>query len=510
MTHKHENLLRQLGHLAVSGLLGTLVGVLLLLMGAESVALPAAILVALLGLSSMVWFKGSLRRYFLVLLFLVAPFDLSKAIVPPLDEFYSPGLYLSVGHLALLGLLASWGIERLLVRRVPLQVTRLDALAFLFLAWIWVSALNAPGNKVTLAATAVAYSLSVLAFYAVSHAVQSMQEVVSILKAVVLGLALQTLHVAGQMATHSYLPLPGSKGSQSALSTLNYGDVGASAFRPVGAFDHPNALADYLTLLLIPSLALALLGPSRMSRKAWLAAMGVAATTGLLLLLTLSRGAWAAALLGVLAVCVVYWRLRLIGSTHLLGAALAGAVALGAVVSAYPQIIYRLTEPDDRSTESRLVLNDQAFAIIQAHPVTGVGFGTYNRAAHEIRGPRWGGISKEYQDMILQLVVHNHYLLVAAQMGIPALLFWCYLLFRMAAQAWPVSRWRDPGAMGLGMGLGCALISQMLFLASDNYDVDIRVFLLWLTAGLLQALTRLRPVGTPPHQAGVLSGQATP
>ncbi|MDO9235248.1 MAG: O-antigen ligase family protein [Aquabacterium sp.] len=510
MTHTNENLLHQLGHLLFSGVLGTVVGGLFLVLGADSLALPAGIVVALLGLASMVWFKGSLRRYFLILLFLVAPFDLSKAVVPPLDEFYSPGLYLSIGHVVLLGLLVSWGIERLLVQRVRLQVTRLDALAFIFLGWIWVSALMAPGNKITLAATAVAYSLSVLAFYAVSHAVQSMQEVVSILKVVVIGLILQTLHVVGQMLTHNYLPLPGSKGSQSSLSTLTYGSLGESAFRPVGAFDHPNSLADYLTLLLIPALALALLGPSRLSRKAWLTAMGTSCVTGLLLLLTLSRGAWAAAVLGILALCVVYWRLRLIGRTHLLGAVLAGSIALGALVSAYPQIIYRLTEPDDRSTESRLVLNDQAFAIIKANPITGVGFGSYNRAAHEIRGPSWGGISKDYQDMIIQLVVHNHYLLVAAQMGIPALLFWCYLLYRMAAQAWPVSRWRDTGAMALGIGLGCALISQMLFLASDNYDVDIRVFLLWLTAGLLQALTRLRPlaaapVKTAPTRLGVLT-----
>jgi len=229
------------------------------------------------------------------------------------------------------------------------------------------------------------------------------------------------------------------------------------------------------------------------AKRAWWAALITLGVSGLLLLVGLSRGAWAAALLGALAVSVVYWRHRIIGSTHLMGAVVAGVLSLSALVAVYPQIVYRLTEPDDRSTESRLVLNDQAFAIIEAHPLTGVGFASYNRAAHEISGPRWGSISSDYQDMILQLVVHNHYLLVAAQMGIPALLFWCYLLFSMARQAWPISRWRDPGAMALGVGLGCALISQMLFLASDNYDVDIRVFLLWLTAGLLQALTRLRP-----------------
>jgi len=486
------DLLRHFGHLVLSAALGTVVGGLLLALGADSLALPLAVIVGLLGLSSMVWFQGSMRRYFLVLLFLVAPFDLSKAVIPPIDEFYSPGLYLSIGHAVLLGLMVSWLVERLLVRRVPLQRTSLDTLALVFLAWIWASALTAPGNKAILAGSAMAYSLSILGFYVVSHSVQNMKEVASILKVAVIGLLLQTVHVAGQMATHSYLPLPGSKGTQSVLATLTYGDQGASAFRPVGAFDHPNALADYLTLLFIPALALTLLGPSRLSRKAWWVAGGTTALTGLLLLLSLSRGAWAAGLLGALAVCVVFWRQRLIGSTHLLGAVLAGSVAMGALVAAYPQIIYRLTEPDDRSTESRLVLNDQAFAIIEQSPLTGVGFGSYNRAAHEIRGPGWGAISKEYQDMILQLVVHNHYLLVAAQMGIPALLFWCYLLFRMARQAWPVARWRDPGSMALGIGLGCALISQMLFLASDNYDVDIRIFLLWLTAGLLQAMTRLQ------------------
>ena len=486
-------LLRAAWHPLLSVVLGLGLGCVVLALAGPSIGLPAALVVALLGLGSMVWFRGSLRRYFLILLFLVAPFDLSKALVPPLDRFHSPGLYLSIGHLALLGLTVCWGIERLLVRRVPLQRTRLDTLALVYVAWIWVSALTAPGDKVLLGASAMAYSLCVLAFYVVSHAIESMKEVVSLLKVVVLGLALQTLHVVGQMLTRSYLPLPGAKGAESSLSTLNFGNQDASAFRPVGAFDHPNALADYLTLLLIPALAFVLMGPGRVARRPWLVALATLGVTGLLLLLTLSRGAWASAFLGALAVAVVFWRHRVIGSTHVMGAVLAGAIGLSALVAAYPQVVYRLTEPDDRSTESRVVLNDQALAIIQTHPLTGAGFGGYNRAAHEIQGPVWGTISADYQEMILRLVVHNHYLLVAAQMGIPALLFWCYLLWCMARQAWPVARWRDPGAMALGVGLGCALISQMLFLASDNYDADIRVFLLWLTAGLLQALTRLRP-----------------
>jgi hypothetical protein len=489
--------LTTLAHRAVHPALGAAVGLVVAaalvgLMG-DSAGLPVAVVAALLGLVAMVRFKGSLRGFFLVLLFLVAPFDLSKAVVPPLDRFYSPGLYLSLGHVVLLGLLLSWLVERLLVRRVPLQCTRLDALGFVFMGWIWVSALSGPGDKVLLAASAMGYSLAVLGHYVVSHAVHSMKEVSRILTVLVLGLVLQSVHVVGQMLTGGYLPLPGSKITQGGPAVINFGGQEAAAFRPVGAFDHPNALADYLTLLTIPALAFVLMGPARVARRPWLVALGTLLLGGVLLLLTLSRGAWAAFLLGALAVGLVYWRQRVIGSTHVLGAVLAGTVALSVLVAAYPQIIWRLTEPDDRSTESRLVLNDQALAIIQAHPLTGAGFGGYNRAAHEVHGPRWATISADYQAQLMQLVVHNHYLLVAAQMGVPALLFWCYLLYRMARQAWPLSRWQDPGAMALGVGLGCALISQMLFLASDNYDTDIRVFMLWLTSGLLQALTRLRP-----------------
>ena len=274
-----------------------------------------------------------------------------------------------------------------------------------------------------------------------------------------------------------------------------------SAFRPIGAFDHPNVLADYLTLLLAPALAFVLMGPQRISRRAWASALGVLVVAGLMLLLSLSRGGWAAFGLAAITISVIFLRHRLIGSTHLLAAGLALVLGLGVMVTAYPQVLWRLTKPDDRSTESRVVLSDQAWTLIKREPLTGVGFGNYNRAAHEVRPPSFANISIEYQEQILKLVVHNHYLLVAAQMGLPALLFWIYLLWSMVRQAWPLHRWRDPGSWALGVGLAGALASQMLFLASDNYDADIRVFMLWLTAGLLQAMTRLSsepPVGSQP------------
>ena len=147
-----------------------------------------------------------------------------------------------------------------------------------------------------------------------------------------------------------------------------------------------------------------------------------------------------------------------------------------------------MTAPDDRSTESRLLLNDQAFVIIQAHPWFGVGYAGYNRAAYEYIAPAFGRVSQEYQQALLQLVVHNHYLLIASELGLPAMVFFGYLLLCMVAMPRPWGAWRDPTAFALAAGLSGALVTQVLFLASDNFYADIRLFMIWLTAGTLQAL----------------------
>ena len=493
--------LRKLIYGAVAALLAGLFGVALLGLTGEAMTLPVLMVLMVGGLAVLAWYPGPQRRLWLTLLAFVVPFDLSKAVIPPLDRFYSPGLYLSIGHVALLALAATWLTEHVLVRRLRLPLTRLDKIGLVFLAWVWLSALTAPGDKLLLAGSAITYSLCVMVYYVVSHAIQSLHDVMSMLKAFVAGLVLQTLHVSGQMLTHSFLPLPGSKVMGPIVGNmLSFGGQG-EAFRPIGAFDHPNALADYLTLLWAPALALVLMGASRIHRRVWWVALGVLLVSSALLLLTLSRGAWAASAVALVFIGVIFWRRRVIGSTHLLGAVMAGVLGLVVVVVAYPQVLLRLTAPDDRSTESRVVLMDQARTLIELHPLTGVGFGAYNRAAHEVTPASWALISADYQEQLLKLVVHNNYLLVAAQMGVPALLCWVYLLVGMIRQAWPLQRWPDPGAWALGVGLAGALASQLLFLASDNYDADIRVFMLWMTAGLLQAMTRLSlwpPAGSVP------------
>jgi len=87
--------------------------------------------------------------------------------------------------------------------------------------------------------------------------------------------------------------------------------------------------------------------------------------------------------------------------------------------------------------------------------------------------------------------VHNGYLLLAAELGVPMMLLFMALMWRFVRLPWSVPGWRDPGAYALAIGLAGSLAGQLLYWSSDNYYVESRVLMTWLTAGLLSALVRL-------------------
>ncbi len=466
----------------LAAVLGALV--LAAAVGGDSAAVGVG-LIGLLGIGAWLAWGRQPRRMLVAGLYFLAPIDVSKAIVAPLDRFFSPGLYLTVGHVVLLMLALLWAGRRVLVERRGLPFSRLDGYALVFFGWMFARSLGTPQGTLA-TASAVAYGLAVLAFYVASHAIETQADMRLALRAAAAGVAAELLLTMAQLATHTPIALPGAK-VMGASEILTFGGAG-EAFRPSGFFVHPNSLADHMTLVIPPAFALLLLGRRRLAARVWWAAAAVLLACTAMLLVTLSRGGWAAALLG--GGWVVWRALRggLLRPRHIAQMALAGIAAVVVAVAVYPQLLLRLTAPDDRSTESRLLLNDQAFTIIKAHPWIGVGYGGYNRAAYEHIAPAFANVSEEYQQALLQLVVHDHYLLVAAELGLPATAWLVFLLSRFVLLPRPWNAWPDPSAFALAIGLSGAMVTQVLFLASDNYYADIRLFMIWLTAGTLQAL----------------------
>ncbi|MEJ8860001.1 O-antigen ligase family protein [Variovorax robiniae] len=456
---------------------------------AQAIVLTMA---ALAGLTVMLVFR-EVRRPLLGALFVLAPIDISKAVIAPLTSryfadgpYFSPGLYMSLAHMALVALLLCWLGRHLLVHRRLPALTMLDVLVFAYLAFIWLRSIGTPQGILSIG-SAASYSLAVLGFYASSHAIVDRSDLRLALRATVAILGCTLLWVAAQLITKSPLLLPGAKGlSEGVVVSLG----GApDVFRPAGFMTHPNVLAHYLVIVFGPALALTLLGPGRVSQRIWWIAAAATLGTSVGLVVTLSRGGWAASMVAAIVVVLVYARSKVISPRQLVILGLAAILGAGLLLAAYPNILLRLTAPDSRSLESRVLLADMAYTIIHAHPWFGVGFGEYNRAAFQFSPPLFANVSLAYQLQLHQLVVHNHYLLFAAELGIPAMLFFVYLLWRFVRLAWPLERWSRPEDFGLAVGLGASMVAQVFFLNSDNYYTDIRIFLLWLSAGVLQALT---------------------
>jgi len=90
-------------------------------------------------------------------------------------------------------------------------------------------------------------------------------------------------------------------------------------------------------------------------------------------------------------------------------------------------------DPTDPNTRNRIELFETAVRVIQDNPWIGVGQKGVKPAALKSRG------SLEYPDWMYQHM-HNNFLQIAAERGIPGLLLWLWLMYRLALDAWRVYR----------------------------------------------------------------------
>lgn len=449
----------------------------------KSVAMVAVVLCGCVFL----WLRNY-RASLLALTFGLVPMDMSKAVFPPLELYYSPGLYLYAPQalsLVLLGMaFVRWAM---VTKRLP-KFEAIDGLVAVFLLWVWISAIGSPQGALALA-TALAYTLIVAAYYAVVVSVREMRDVRAILFGVGAIVLLQLIWVVLQVVTKQPLGLPGSKNETSAFM-VNFGGAG-EAIRPGGFAGHPNGLAHHMVMVIPVALAFALLGYRFISARVLALVWAVLLVAAVMLVQTLSRGGWLSAGIAGVVLFGVMTRLGAISGRRLAGAVLMSIAALMLLVAIFPQTILRLTESDDRSLEGRLVLNDQAMAIIEGNPLKGVGLGAYNRSTYAYNGPLYATVSEDFQKQLRSVVVHNGYLLMAAELGIPALLLFLVILVKFLRTPWPLKRFKDPVLLTLAMGLLASLLGQAIYYSSDNYYVDQRVAMLWMTAALLRAVTRL-------------------
>jgi len=417
------------------------------------------------------------------LLVLLLPLNLGKHWIFPfsyvrgsLVDYLIPTFYLTDGLLVLLATKTTPGVEKALATGFRRPLTRCWDLVFLglFLALSLVSALSSP--LPLLAVTKWGRLLLLVLFYVyLRHNFKVSRMFSRLLLVLVLGAVGESLLAIAQWwrqeSIFGYLPFGGPvwRAGQYGLAEVAW--RGALKVRAYGTFPHPNALAGYLVVVILWFSHWWLSQKQVwLEKRAWFVGGGLA----LLLLivglgLTFSRSGWLALLLGWWWLA---WGWILAKRKRILAWLWPMFLALLLFFSGR----YWLTQKSSLSWQRRDQLVASSVRMLRDHPLWGVGTGLFtlkSEAYGQSRWPRW-----------LQ-PVHNVFLLVAVENGLPAGLALISLLIflaiklgrRRGALFWPLS-----GALLVLIGLGLG----------DHYWLTLpqTSLLFWLTLGLIAAYTK--------------------
>jgi O-antigen ligase len=274
-----------------------------------------------------------------------------------------------------------------------------------------------------------------------------------------------------------------------APSVLPPGWLGRAGDRAAGTFGGPAPFT--ITVVFFGLLAMYWAGSQRPGLGR--VALGLAAAWALFgAFISLSRGSWVGAGAAFIGLATVYPRTVL--RVGLAGLIVAGVLAVGPLQDVFAFAQARVF--DESTIDSRIVTNDAAVRIIQTWPLSGVGFGNFERYDE--------GFKQGSADYALKLggSAHNTYLNMAAELGLPATALYfvpplVLLLMTIARRR----RLRERKLLGwpLVVVLWLAVLDQFLV---SNFLEMLHAFswgtsLWWLTLGLIAAVLDL-----PPAEAG--------
>jgi len=259
--------------------------------------------------------------------------------------------------------------------------------------------------------------------------------------------------------------------------------------RAGGTLLHPNMLANYLNLLLFLGLAVVLVRglELRLLPLALATAMGVSA-----LVLTLSRGGWIAFVVGYLALAGFVVR-RIPERRHVVVLATVAAVFLVVLSIVLPTPVNaRLFSDDYGAARLRIPLAQIALQIIDTSPVIGTGINSYPQIVPSFISNNTPELIPGWYD-VDNMVVHNLYLLVAAETGILGLGAFLWLMVAIFAAARRVALEQHDWISLVALGMACGLVTFWVAELFDNsYRVGLSLtYLIYAFAGLLARMQLL-------------------
>ncbi len=215
-----------------------------------------------------------------------------------------------------------------------------------------------------------------------------------------------------------------------------------------------------------------------------------------------SRGAFVSAAVMLIVAFVVFPRYRV----RMLAGLIPMLAILGAFIAADPVASQRITS--FKSTSGRSELWTIAGRMFDAHPLTGVGLGNFEAASmNYVHAP--GDLQREDLVVLHAQLVHNEYLQLLSELGLPGLMLYMLVLATCMHAAWRASRlFERVGKRELGTLCTALLVAEFGMLTStfflSNGD-DRRMWLLFALGPGLHEIARRTATSAYPTVTAVLA-----
>jgi O-antigen ligase len=435
---------------------------------------------------------SSFRAYWLAIFAVALPLEIKKLFGSseyvtelvrlnniPVGELPAPVLYLA--DLPFLVLMAYWLFE-IATKKEKVFFPKSNWLALGFVAWAGLSIVKAP-----LFSYAFFDFVRLVKFYLIylyiANNIRTRTELKTLITFLLAGVAFQGLiclyQYVSQDVGYIFGDLFGTQQLYSEEGLKRLGGLfsayesGPTLKRSSGTVGPINSEALYFEYLLPIALIFGLAAKRFWGRSFNLAilALGVAG-----LLVTFSRGGLLGLLAGVLAVLFLARSHRFISTRTF---ALFLVSGLLAITVALPMLYgYLMSRPE--AATARIHLLKVGLDMIRTHPILGVGLNN-----HLVVSPQF-----DPDSYLLAMPTHNHYLLVASEIGIPGLLLFLGLLLVTFSILVRSARSDDRHVAALSIGIFGAYVAVSVHVLVDWLATNTNLTLFWLYAGLAPALGR--------------------
>lgn len=238
------------------------------------------------------------------------------------------------------------------------------------------------------------------------------------------------------------------KVTHSGVTTLVDYELQTGFHRIMGTFNHPNAYAFYLVILL-PFIIIKFLESFSSGEKITWGFLSLGLSIGLMM--TMTRGAWLGAACSLCIMGVFRYRKFLT----------LAIVLITVIVLLTPELQDRFSNEIDPyvsysgSLLWRISLWKNSLPFIALKPLLGIGFGNYANISTQILGTPFGA--------------HNDYLRIVIETGFIGLLVFLWFLFSVTKKAFMMYQdLNQPYAKGMALAFLALCISYMLISITDN------------------------------------------